>query len=413
MKRRFFVLGIIFVLLFNIFVTPIYAKEKTLGELKAEAEANRKAYNEAKAEKALKAEEKEKAINDMATVEREIKRINEELKQIASQIEEIQADIERKDAQMKDIMSYVQVTNGEANYLEYIFGATDFTDFIYRVSVAEQLGDYNEKLIEEYGNDIKKLDAKKTELNKKDEDLNKKKDELSLLQAKLSSEISDLNKSMVDKETEYKATIDMINSMSKCKMSETMSQCMNRLSRSVANSSSGVGSVKGIQISSANGTYMPISHGYVTSDFGWRSYDNSYHKGIDFSYCSGCTGPIYPVALGQVVLIQPWGTYKVNGKNCGSYIVYVLHRINNHPYVTSYWHMASVSVSQWQNVTPNTVLGQVGGDNDACAGARHLHLNLFDGNTWNGANSYTANQGRINPRTIMPQIPSKGIRFVR
>ena len=413
MKRRFFVLGIIFVLLFNIFVTPIYAKEKTLGELKAEAEANRKAYNEAKAEKALKAEEKEKAINDMATVEREIKRINEELKQIASQIEEIQADIERKDAQMKDIMSYVQVTNGEANYLEYIFGATDFTDFIYRISVAEQLGKKKKKLIEEYGNDIKKLDAKKTELNKKDEDLNKKKDELSLLQAKLSSEISDLNKSMVDKETEYKATIDMINSMSKCKMSETMSQCMNRLSRSVANSSSGVGSVKGIQISSANGTYMPISHGYVTSDFGWRSYDNSYHKGIDFSYCSGCTGPIYPVALGQVVLIQPWGTYKVNGKNCGSYIVYVLHRINNHPYVTSYWHMASVSVSQWQNVTPNTVLGQVGGDNDACAGARHLHLNLFDGNTWNGANSYTANQGRINPRTIMPQIPSKGIRFVR
>ena len=62
MKRRFFVLGIIFVLLFNIFVTPIYAKEKTLGELKAEAEANRKAYNEAKAEKALKAEERKKLL---------------------------------------------------------------------------------------------------------------------------------------------------------------------------------------------------------------------------------------------------------------------------------------------------------------------------------------------------------------
>ncbi len=412
MMKKFISYLFILLMVFS-FANSVQAKEKTLGELKAEAEANRAAYNKAKEEKIEKTEEKQKALNDMASVEKEIQRINNELKEIAFQIEEIQADIEKKDKQMKEIMSFVQITNGEANYLEYIFGATDFTDFIYRVSVAEQLGDYNEKLIEEYSNDIKKLEEKKNELNRKDEELNKKKEQLSILQAKLSSEISDLSKTMVDKDTEYKATIDMINSMSKCKLSETMSQCMNRLSRSISNSSSSVGSVKGIQISSANGTYMPISNGYVTSDFGWRSYDNSYHRGIDFSYCSGCTGPIYPVASGQVVLIQPWGTYKVNGKNCGSYIVYVLHRINNHPYVTSYWHMASVSVSQWQNVTPNTVLGQVGGDNDACAGARHLHLNLFDGNTWSGATSATANQGRINPRTIMPQIPSKGVKFVR
>ena len=54
-------------------------------------------------------------------------------------------------------MKFVQISNGETNYLEYIFGATDFTDFIYRVSVAEQLGEYNDRLIKEYNADIESL----------------------------------------------------------------------------------------------------------------------------------------------------------------------------------------------------------------------------------------------------------------
>ena len=45
-----------------------YAKEKTLGELKAEAEANRKAYSQAKSEKELTIEEKEKATAEKEAV---------------------------------------------------------------------------------------------------------------------------------------------------------------------------------------------------------------------------------------------------------------------------------------------------------------------------------------------------------
>ena len=90
---------------------------------------------------------------------------------------------------MKDIMSFVQVTNGDSNYLEYIFGATDFTDFIYRISVAEQLGDYNEQLIKDYEKDVKELDKKQEELNKKNTELAKKENELSQLEVKLNGQI--------------------------------------------------------------------------------------------------------------------------------------------------------------------------------------------------------------------------------
>ena len=47
---------------------------------------------------------------------------------------------------------------------------------------------------------------------------------------------------------------------------------------------------------------------------------------------------------------------------------------------------------------------------DVCAFGVHVHLNLFDGNTWN---VLRPNSGRINPRTIMPQIPKQGVYFTR
>ena len=93
-----------------------------------------------KKEKELTEAERNEATAQKKQVESDIANIERQISDVESQIEDIQKDIKKKDEQMKDIMGFVQVTNGDSNYLEYIFGATDFTDFIYRISVAEQLG---------------------------------------------------------------------------------------------------------------------------------------------------------------------------------------------------------------------------------------------------------------------------------
>ena len=46
-------------------------------------------------------------------------------------------------------MEYYQVENGTNAYLEYVFGATSITDMVYRMSVAEQLTDYNDKIMKD------------------------------------------------------------------------------------------------------------------------------------------------------------------------------------------------------------------------------------------------------------------------
>ena len=398
MKSKMLCVVVLVLVLFSIILPTSYAKEKTLNELEAEAKANREAYNKAKNEKALTEAERDKATAEKAEVENQISSIETQLESISNQMEEIQKDIDAKDEQMKEIMSFVQVTNGESNYLEYIFGATDFTDFIYRISVAEQLGDYNEKLIEEYNKDVEKLDKKQGELNAKQEELNKKQAELTVLEAKLNKEIETLQSGMVSKDQAYKTQIELIQSMKSrgCKGTDTASSCQNRLSSSSS-------------LPSVNGTHMPINSGYVTSDYGYRTYDNSFHTGIDYSK-SVAGDPVYPVADGEVILLN-------YNRSCGNHIVYVKHNINGHSYITSYWHLSSWSVSVGQKVSYTTQIGKMAGRNsgDSCSGGIHVHLNLFDnaGNKWenNVARGGNPNSGRINPRTIVPQTPAKGGHF--
>ena len=393
MKLKYVSMIMLGLVLFNMVISSSYAREKTLDELEAEAKANREAYNKAKSEKELTEAERDKATAQKNQVESEISSIEKQMEDIAVQVDNIQKEIDKKDEQMKDIMSFVQVTNGDSNYLEYIFGATDFTDFIYRISVAEQLGDYNEELIEDYNEDVKKLDKKNAELNTKQEELNKKQSELTVLEAKLNKEIETLQSGMVSKDQAYKTQIKLIQSMKDrgCDGDDTVTSCQS----------------KGGSLVSVNGTYMPISKGYVTSDYGYRSYGGGeFHTGIDFSR-SVAGDAVYPIADGEVILLD-------YNRSCGNHIVYVKHNINGHSYVTSYWHLSSWSVRVGQKVSYSTRIGSMAGRNtgDACSGGIHVHLNLFDNanNQWENrvARGGNPNSGRINPRTVVPQTPKKG-----
>ncbi len=388
MKMRFVSLFMVGLVLFSMALPTSYAKEKTLNELQAEAEANRKAYNAAKAEKELTEAERNEAVAQKKQVETEIASINGQIANTEEQIKEIQKDIDKKDAQMKDIMSFVQVTNGDSNYLEYIFGATDFTDFIYRISVAEQLGSYNEELIEEYNKDVDKLDKKKSELSVKQQELNTKQQELAVLEARLNQEIETLQEGMLSKDEEYKTTISLINNLKAhgCSGNQTLTQCQNEKDKNRPN---------GIVVTGR--TYMPIIEGRVTSDYGQRSSD--FHTGVDFSN-SVHGDAVYPVAAGEVINI----TYPKYSGACGNHIVYVYH--TGLGFTTSYWHMTSVNVSVGQGVNPDTKLGSMGGlkSEDSCSAGTHVHVNAFRGIHYN-------NSGRENPHNYITNIPGKGVRF--
>ncbi len=385
----------------------VIAQEKTLNQLESEAKANRAAYNKAKNQKALSEQERAEAQKQKAEVESEIKSINNELNTIQNDITNLQKDIDIKDKEIKELMKFVQVSNGESAYLEYAFGASSFTDFIYRISVAEQLSNYNEDLINGYNEDIKRLEQKQKELTTKQAELSKKEQELSVLEAKLTKEIETLGEGMLSKDDEYKTQISLINNLKSlgCKGNETMSSCQRRIAASMSSS----GSISGSSSShtgTGNGVtyYMPLMQGYISSPYGQRS--GEFHTGTDFS--NHAVSNVYPVAPGKVVAYVDGST-----STCGNHIIYIYHPSSN--YTTSYWHLTNRKVSLGQEVTPSTLLGQTGGPSYTdgqyygntyvqCAFGGHVHLNLFNGLS-------VSNSGRINPGNFVKNMPATNVRF--
>ena len=72
MKKIFMIGMMVLVSVFMSVPVPTQAKEKTLGELRAEAKANRDAYNEAKAQKELTEQERNEATKQKKEVEAQI-----------------------------------------------------------------------------------------------------------------------------------------------------------------------------------------------------------------------------------------------------------------------------------------------------------------------------------------------------
>ncbi len=101
---------------------------------------------------------------------------------------------------------------------------------------------------------------------------------------------------------------------------------------------------------------------YLSSTFGYRTYDNSFHKGLDFAASTGT--PIYAAASGTV-------TISGYSSSAGYWVV-----INHgNGLVTKYMHMVSMPyVSAGQTVSKGQNIGAVGSTGNSSG--PHLHFQV-------------------------------------
>ena len=62
-------------------------------------------------------------------------KVSKSICKILIKIDELNENINSKKKEIENLLSFLQVSNGENVYLEYIFEAKTFTDFIYRSAV--------------------------------------------------------------------------------------------------------------------------------------------------------------------------------------------------------------------------------------------------------------------------------------
>ena len=348
MKKLIYVLPILIILLI-----PINVNAKTLGQLKQEYTALEKKLDETQENIKHTDAEISAAKSRVNEIYKEIDEANKEMARITDEINRLNKEIAVKEDQLKDLMRFFQVSEGESTYLEYIFKADSITDFIYRVSVTEQLSKYNDDLIKEMHAMIEENKKNIAKLQKKEEDLKKLQEELAEKLVVLNQKKNELNDEDADIRQELKDNIAIINFYIKagCSENQEISTCAKN------------------QLPPGTKFWRPTDVGFMQSKWyidplsggGWR-----YHAGVDVSNSSGT--PVYSVSDGKVVT-----THHTDNGGYGLYVV-IQHNINGRIYTSLYGHLRQINVSVGQIVNKDTVIGLMGSTGRSTG--PHVHLNI-------------------------------------
>lgn len=300
--------------------------------------------------------------NNITLIDANIKKGEQDIIDLNNQIAELQVEIKSKDEEIKKIVNFLQISNGESAYLEYTFGAKTFTDFIYRMAITEQLTSYNDKLIKEYNAMIESNKKKSAEIASKEIELQSQQKQLQTEIGKLSSQITSLSREQGNLEDGISKSEAQIKALiaDGCNEDETVDACYTRLKT----------------LPSDTEFWRPLVSGSISSLFGWRSYYiggsyyEDFHYGLDISVPVGT--PVYSVANGTVASKMFWsGT---------GYALYIYHLVNGVKYTSVYEHLSSYAVSVDQNVTKDTVVAYSG--NTGQSSGPHLHISIIYG--WAG-----------------------------
>lgn len=387
MKKKILLLLFVFSLLF-----PFGKVEaKTLDDMY-------KQLAELKNEKAASQSKKQLTEKEMKQINEEIASINENIDQAKKDIEQAEEDIvssqeqiKEKEAETKELLKFLQLSSGENVYLEYLFAAENYTDFIYRYSIVKQLSSYNENLMTELNTLITELEDKKIVLANKQKELEKNKSNLNTKLTSLGSQIKELDEDAVSIDDEIKTVQEAISYYESlnCGRYVDVTSC--------------------VKVPYGSSFKFPVAKGTITSNFGWRYIfgSNSFHNGIDISGF-GEGNNVYAASDGYVAAI-------IYRASCGGNKIYIHHNINGTKYTTAYLHLLTMKVKVGDVVSQGQIIATSGGGQstmsyDSCSTGSHLHFTIasgwYLGSGYTGYSTFVANS--IDPRDIWPNLPAKG-----
>ena len=374
-------------LILTVIIIPKDTYAVTLKEYEDAVEKYTKELQEKEAKIAKGKEEIEQVKKNIADTESKIEEAEKEIERLQQEIEESNKKITKKNNESKKIMEYYQIENGNNAYLEYVFGATSITDMVYRMSVAEQLTEYNDKVMKELKRLIEENTKKKEELAKKEEELKELRAKLESEKERIEQEVSGVEGTVPSTKGQialYQQRVDYYRSKG-CKSSDVIGVTCDIPPKV----SSGGGNVTAGAIIGPNGFRFPVNGGRIS----W-GYGNGGHKGVDIT--RGCGTPIYAIAPGTVY-------YKGNTlDNYGAYMVLIVHNVNGRLVFSQYAHVQpNIPVYVGQFVDTNSIIAYMGttGYSTGC----HLHLEMAHDYGWayNGTyRQYTSHI--ISPWTYVP-----------
>ncbi|MCM3238328.1 peptidoglycan DD-metalloendopeptidase family protein [Heyndrickxia oleronia] len=359
--------------------------------------------------------------NELASLDIKIATTDEQIQEKQQQIKEAQQAIDKLKTEISVLKKRIEErnqlldqraraiqTNGgsSVNFLDVILGSDSFADLLDRMSAVTTLVNADKQIIEEQKKD-------QAELEKKQADVEKKLKTLEEMQAKLQSMKIEMNqqkarKNQIMKElgkqkkqlendklsleeeqsilAAQKSAIEKAIKLEKDRIAEQerlAKQRQRQRQQQSQHSYSGGGSSSGTPPVSS-GSFMRPAQGYISSEFGNRSFDaDGFHSGIDIA--KGGTVPI--VAAGDGVVTRSYFSSSYGNA------IFITHSVNGQIYTTVYAHMSSRLVGDSTPVHKGQIIGYMGSTGQAYG--QHLHFEFYVG-PWTASHS-----NAVNPRNYI------------
>lgn len=322
----------------------------------------------------------------------EIKKTNDEIEKLQKEIDVLKERIAKRNEILKDRALSFQESGGSINYLEVLFGSSDFSNLFNRVAAVATIAEADRGILEQHEKDKKDLETKQTVVKDKLANLENMKAELQAMEAQQKQQKEQkaaLMEKIKDKKEEaedYKlgleeekanlaaqeSAIQKAIQLEESRRAE-LEAARNRAAAD-ARSGGSSSSVKTVPISS--GTFTRPAAGVVTSQMGPRW--NKQHAGIDIA----ASGRVQIVAAADGVVSRSYFSSSYGN------VVFISHSIGGQLYTTVYAHMSSRLASSGQVVAKGQQIGYMG--NTGHSYGQHLHFEVHKG-PWNAAKSNAVN----------------------
>lgn len=384
------------IIILILLIIPFKVEAKSLADMRVELKKLETKLAESKNQEKLTKEEVSKINQEIDKINNDIIDIQDQIEKANKKITINEEEIVNKQNETDNLLKYFQASSNENVYLEYLFEAKTYTEFIYRYAVVKQLTEYNDNLSKELAQLIEDLKETKTELSNKTKQLENSKTSYEDKLITLSLRTSELREegTSIEEDIEYlKEEIKTYESMG-CPERQDIRICKT--------------------IPNAKGFVYPLLDGWVTSGYTKNRepvYSNGIlvsagaHYGLDLGGMSEGT-PVYSAATGMVTRI-------VEKSTCGGNQVFVEHKVGNDVYTTVYMHLLTINTTKGAIVGPSTIIGTVGGDStsattrtgkrkggyDWCTNGTHLHFGISSGSY--STSTYGFNANSFNPGKIL------------
>ena len=362
--------------------------QEEINQMKEQLKKNKSEVASLKAQVNANMDKMEDIVENKNLIDQQIFLLHEQVQNLSKQITAYSNMIADKQAELDAATERYQALSdkykerirameedGKLSYWSVLFKANNFSDFLDRLSMIEEIAAADQRRLQELNEAAKVVEEAKTGLENEKISLEASKKELESSSAELEKsreEADQLLKQLIATGEEYQRLLDEAEK----KESETASQ-VDKLEYAYDAAKEReyqqwLASQPPVQSGGSSNTVdgvtwlLPVNYTRFSSPFGYRIHpvygDWRFHYGVDLSAPQGT--PIYASRGGKVV----YATYD----SSSGYYVSINHLDG---FTTKYLHMTHYIVSPGQYVAPGQIIGYVGSTGTSTG--PHLHFSVY------------------------------------